>query len=246
MAILGKLMKNQSSFRSLLQHFIPFHRSNSGVLISTILLLGSTILGSSLTWSADPDASGIVGANNWTPAAAEARQRRAKSDQLRNIKALRGEQAALEAQQRNHERETGYGTIPHAPPDADRLMQEEQLRQLTALQFQAQLQGISFATLEGEMMGGLLDRPLGAPTNMILRTLAQGPVTSGSHVFAFDPGSMAYLGYSPIGAAGEIALPVSPGTEIDIMVFAYPPFAFQVVRAVTAAEAMDVFMENAV
>jgi hypothetical protein len=212
---------------------------------AAVLLLGSFLLWSSLLWSADPETPDTVGAGNWTPATAETRQRTARADQLNKIHAARGHQAALEAQRLQDERETGYGAIPHAPPDAHRLMQEDQLRQLTALQLQAESQGVSFEAI-GDEMNMLLEEPLGISTNMILRTPAQGPVTGGGFAYAFEPGTKAYLGYSAIGAAGEIALPVSPGSEIDIMVFANPPFAFQVVRGVTAAEGLDVMMENAV
>jgi hypothetical protein len=197
-------------------------------------------------WSADQQDSSQVDDRGWSVSAAESIQSDTQSQWLDDFR-QRGDLAEeRERQQQQAARETGYGSIPHAPTDESRLELERKLRHLLKLQREGAAAGKSLRKLEQAL--GLLpaDDVHGVSVSMVLRTGADGPVDTGGFVWTFDPDTRDYLGGSGIGAAGEITLPVAAGTPMDIMAFVNSPFAFQVVRDVTSAAGLDVYLENAV
>jgi len=239
------------------QRLILHYRNSSRSFVCFCLLVCISLSWPSMLWAQETGAPDSVNARTWSPANAEIRQKQALARQIRDVVAKRGKQAEYEARKKQQQRETGYGAIPHAPRDVDH--QKEQLRQLTEIQLIAESEAaVTDRSVEAVMSGFLSDlgsglgpglgaRPLGAATtDMILRTSILGPVTGGGWAYAFDHDTQSYLGFSSIGGGGAITLPVSSDQSIDIMVFPYAPFAFQVVRNVTASDGLEVFMQDAI
>lgn len=204
------------------------------------LLFSSSLLAESTSGSR------LISATNWTPAKAETIQSKASDHQLRTLKTRPGSERQLEVRKQLMARRTGFGATPHAQLERDQQDIEHQARQLAEIQNDAISKAASQGVASTSLLAAMMPVVQADSVNMTMKTPSLGAVTGGGLVYAYNPDSGAYLGYSGIASNGSVNLPVVAGQVVDVIAFVNPPFAFQVARGVTANEGVDLMLLDAV
>lgn len=192
-------------------------------------------------------ASGAVPAvEAWTPERAEAIAQAPVARQLGSAVANRSEapHQDVEALAR---RLTGFGAPAHEPDHGmPTHLVEAVSRHHEALQRRArELAREKGGSLESALRSLLPPQPKSGQLSLILRTQAEGPLTTGGYVFAYTPQGD-YRGFSGIGANGSVTITAAAGEAIDLYVHPQAPFAAQVAKAAAVQPGGEVLLRSGV
>jgi len=183
---------------------------------------------------------------SWTPERAEAMQRSASVKATGLTTGVADDVSLREAEASIH-RLTGFGEPAHAPDEG---LPAQAMDAISRHHQQLLRQAESLTREKGGSLESALRSLLPAPAksgqlSLILRTQAEGPVTTGGYVFAYTPQGE-YRGFSGIAANGSVTITAAAGETIDFYVHPQAPFAAQVARAASVQAGGDVLLRAGV